>query len=705
MAVDIIKEINNRNPQETLQSLGHELKNWKQTKPEHYTFSCIFHEDKKPSAYVNFYDGAWWYGCSSSKCEYADTAYHLFAIAYHTLHSTPMSNGRDYEGEKIRAVGAKFGLATGTYQYNEIQQQERPIKALRHSSVEDLWKTLEEGRYWGVSSDGRNALPPYNHSKPSTCYTFEEAKNVAERKHNIMLHQVGLEEHGFVFIDIDTPRKNDEMFDVLQRHLTEALGQPVAIFHSRSKRGGHIVLKVENNVFGNENKVAFNIDGKKAMAEEVDGVSKTRGIEIFTGGHYHHYLTRKIKEGHEGVIPSMSAGSFEQLIKNVLGEVAGERIYEEYFEEKKEDTNNDESTSEANTQIDDILQRTEERQHKTLESLQSRFKTKGIDTGFRYVARYAKNKTTGKKMDNSDNTRVLTINEGLTIFASYTGGGKSTMLATVAHKISQEQEGKILYISLEEVERNLLPRLLLYNEDVSKIVQNNDFFVTLNENCLNVLKRIIQEDNLPEDERKVFDNALAEIHSRFLVFYEQEITADILYNLIKRVKEETEISAIFLDYIQILGGSAGGTEQLRIKNVMSAIRSICKDTSIPFIAGAQTSNGRKGGGNEKTSTPIAVGDTNKIRESDDIGQSASLIVALNTADRNFVLLKNREGELGRAGIVLKGELGRFVQEKEDLSREITPEGRNLEGNSLKDEDETKNDTMEMITEHEKIAYK
>ena len=704
MAIDVIKEINTRDPQETLQSLGYELKKWKQTKPEHYTLSCISpqHDDSTPSAWINKHEGKFRYHCSVCGDNMNGD---MFSIAYSKIHGVDVKGQEQhYTKETIERVGAHFKIIaidgyTPASSYNLTQ--ERTPSATRRMTVEELWQMIDNGRYHGVVK-GRAAISPYNHSHPSSCYLLNEARAIIEENKDFstVIHQVGLSENGLILIDVDTPYKNDTIFQSFQKHLTQAVGSPVAIFHSQSGRGGHIIISVEGGVFGSKNRKAFPLE-KEQM---IDGYKKKREIEIFQSGSFHHNLTRRVKDGHNGVIPSMSAGSFEQLIKNVLREVAGERVYEEYFETEKEDTNNDESANKANSQVDDILQRTEKRQHKTLESLQNRFKTKGIDTGFKYATGYAKSAATKQKFNNKENTRTLTINEGLTIFASYTGGGKSTMLATVAHNISQKQKGKILYISLEEVERNLLPRLLLYSGDVAKIVENNDFFIPLNGNCLNVLKRIIQEDNLPENERKVFDNALAEIHSRFLFFYEQEITADILYNLIEKVREkETKISAIVLDYIQILGGGAAGTEQLRIKNVMEAIRSICKDTAIPFIAGAQTSNGRKGGGNEKTSKPIAMGDSNKIREADDIGQSASLIAALNTADDNFVLLKNREGELGRAGIVLEGELGRFTQSEADLSREITTEGKSL--GDKKSTPKNKEDALKQVEEHESSSSK
>ena len=256
-----------------------------------------------------------------------------------------------------------------------------------------------------------------------------------------------------------------------------------------------------------------------------------------------------------------------------------------------------------------------------------------------------------------DITETLLFHPGVNVIVAQTGDGKSTMSGTLAHRWCVKGDKKGVYVSLEETLQGAARRLLLANDKVyeaMKDVQRELVEQGYDESLQKSLLTIMRGRSSPhlQSEKKVRE-ILQEIHteiSQNILFVPFSLDIETLVHVLRGIIEKEQVDVVFLDYAQIIRGAGGNTEQLRMKEIMGTLMEVSKEMDTVFIVSAQA--------NRTAGTKRDIKDTDRIREADDIGQAAEMVVALNR--NSFRVLKNRiDGSTG-TGWMKVGERGLFV---------------------------------------------
>lgn len=317
-----------------------------------------------------------------------------------------------------------------------------------------------------------------------------------------------------------------------------------------------------------------------------------------------------------------------------------------------------------------------------------------------YVAQQHEGYDTGlkiKEYQGHSGFRLL-LKTGISVVAARTEGGKTNMLTTmtlnllhnynfenpdVNNKIEEDwdnqyigDDGLILFISLEE------PLVRIMNRFINAYIGNNDIIWDEKGRIKSILHFTGADDSRQNDLlqngknwkpnpvvglQHIPDFFETYIGTRRLVVASMiGATTQGVLDLISFTKKHSNLKVVVLDYIQILsadGTQKYNTEQLKIKDDVIRLQSHAENNNIALLTGAQHN---REAGNEATK----MGDTLKIRESDDIAQRAEFVLGLNRNINNIVLLKNRHGEKGSAGCTLLGEQTRFTQDIAEVQNYI-----------------------------------
>ena len=275
--------------------------------------------------------------------------------------------------------------------------------------------------------------------------------------------------------------------------------------------------------------------------------------------------------------------------------------------------------------VDDILEPTTE------EALRERIKSKpaGIDTGL----------TIGGKA-------LLLPTGAITTIAAPTKHGKTTFMLNLANNIAQQyEEKKTFFFSYEEASDEILLKLLRTYIGKELNLDSN----------LNAIRNSIRNgqptDITPiyEDEyiekKNAFFNDLIETNRLNEVYTNQNV--EDLADTIRRLANDHEIAAIFIDYIQLLGLPIGKyrtySRQQEIKVITDILKDVSVDTGIAIVIGAQFN------GDAKNHYTLEAAN---LREAADIAHSTHLLLGFwnNNYDIIFGSLKgNLEEELRSSG--------------------------------------------------------
>lgn len=252
---------------------------------------------------------------------------------------------------------------------------------------------------------------------------------------------------------------------------------------------------------------------------------------------------------------------------------------------------------------------------------------------------------TSYKIEVEGRTTALKLPAGsLSIFAGRPGHGKSRMLVNLALDVCEKHPGKIYYFTYEESAEKVTLKALNAYLDM-------DFSGTLydsNEEALDgyfkgdgdAIRRDAQNF---ESKKRAFFTLLEE---RRLNIIFSEMKAESLAEAIRYLHQKGNVSAVFVDYIQLLNlenvGRGVNNRQEEVKAICNLIKDVARETGLPLIMAAQFNRDIK---NEETLTMAA------LREAGDIEQTAALIVGMwsrhrdeNPAQETFAkILKNRGG--------------------------------------------------------------
>jgi replicative DNA helicase len=178
-------------------------------------------------------------------------------------------------------------------------------------------------------------------------------------------------------------------------------------------------------------------------------------------------------------------------------------------------------------------------------------------------------------------------------------------------------------------------------------------------------KKIHLGDLSSEDFEKVLESATSIDKGMLLIDDKGGIRIEEIVSKAKRAKEIFNISAIFIDYLQLISSKDKPEyRHLEIANYTRALKTLAKDLNIPVICLAQLSRKCE---ERTTHTPIL----SDLKESGAIEQDSDLVIAIDRRDSydkydrpgeaQIYVLKNRHGITGDVRLRFDKEHSRFLE--------------------------------------------
>jgi len=234
----------------------------------------------------------------------------------------------------------------------------------------------------------------------------------------------------------------------------------------------------------------------------------------------------------------------------------------------------------------------------------------------------------------------------LFIIAGRPSSGKSSLLLNMAinavwQPIVKEQNGKVLFVSLEMSTEELASRAIAYllRTPIRKLTQqeNND-----------AVNRIV--DNLK--------------NSGLYIYKQPSHDIGKLITSVFQFSAQNNLKAIFLDYIQLLNSEkkhANRNEELGI--VSRSLKNMATEHNIPVIVGCQLSRAVE----YRSDKQPTMSD---LRESGNIEQDADVIITIHRQKlydvktdmpdvANIRVIKNRNGPIGELQLAFMEEMSSF----------------------------------------------
>jgi replicative DNA helicase len=230
---------------------------------------------------------------------------------------------------------------------------------------------------------------------------------------------------------------------------------------------------------------------------------------------------------------------------------------------------------------------------------------------------------------------LLLPSGAISILTASTSHGKTTFLINLALNVAQEYKNKEVYLfSYEEdgdsITTNALNTYL--DEDISSNNRRTlkSYFTTGSTEYIKSQSR----DYFKATKDKFFKEL---IETKRLNIHYSNYNSDTLIEAIRYLHKNTNIGAVFIDYIQLLNLPQGKyktySRQEEIKEICIALKDVAVETGLPIVLGAQF--------NRTVTNQLQLHPT-KIGEAGDIERIANLIVGF--WNNNFKAIAS-EGEL------------------------------------------------------------
>lgn len=256
---------------------------------------------------------------------------------------------------------------------------------------------------------------------------------------------------------------------------------------------------------------------------------------------------------------------------------------------------------------------------------------------------------------------------GISIFAARPGHGKSRMLVNLALDICGKHAGEVHYFTYEESAEKVTLKALNAHLD-------RDFagpLIDTNEEALEAyfkgrpLDSTVDATKFETDKEAFFGLAREQ---RFNIHF-SEMPAESLVDAIRYLHRRRNISAVFVDYIQLLNlekiGRGINNRQEEVKQICNLLKDAARETGLPIILAAQFSR------EVKKEEDVNMG---ALREAGDIEQTAALILGMwnryqdlenPAAEIVGKVLKNRGGSPnGRGEWAYNGDRYKVYPEKQ-----------------------------------------
>ncbi len=330
----------------------------------------------------------------------------------------------------------------------------------------------------------------------------------------------------------------------------------------------------------------------------------------------------------------------EKALLRRLIQVSEETVKEAYAQ----DAGIDEIIDTAEKRVFDVTQRRRVEDEipikdsvmQVLDRIQKAAKTKGHITGV----------ATG--FTDLDNKLMGLQPSDLILIAARPSMGKTALALNIAEHIAFHENNAVAIFSLEMSREQLLNRLLSMESHVDS--------QKLRSGELNVRdwEALLESANVVGTSQMVIDDTPG-------------ISVSELRSKCRRYKSEKDIKAVFIDYLQLMTGSAGkrsDNRQQEISEISRSLKALARELNVPVIALSQLSRAVESRPNKR---PML----SDLRESGAIEQDADVVMFIyrddyynsDTEQRNVSeinIAKQRNGPIGKVELAWRPELTKFA---------------------------------------------
>lgn len=188
------------------------------------------------------------------------------------------------------------------------------------------------------------------------------------------------------------------------------------------------------------------------------------------------------------------------------------------------------------------------------------------------------------------------------IIAARPSMGKTAVALNFASEIAKRQDGAVAIFSLEMGAEQLIERILSFNSRVaiSKLKTGN---LTANENVqLQMANKILRNTKMFIDDTS-------------------SIRVSEIFSKCRKLQAEHGLSAIFIDYIQLISGNSRENRQQEVSEISRNLKILARELNVPVIALSQLSRSVESRSEKR---PMM----SDLRESGAIEQDADIIMLL-----------------------------------------------------------------------------
>jgi len=218
--------------------------------------------------------------------------------------------------------------------------------------------------------------------------------------------------------------------------------------------------------------------------------------------------------------------------------------------------------------------------------------------------------------------------------AARPGIGKTTLMLNIAKKVSKNT-GRVVFISMEMLFEELYSKLLSSESDVE-----------------NWKIETLKMDN---EERARVNLANRELLKLPIDIYNESNFSSIS-SIIRKYNGSAKL--IIIDYLQLIKGSKGENQNLRIGNITTELKQLALKTRTPIVELSQLNREI-----EKTKRKPQLSD---LRDSGSIEQDSDVVIFLHEEEFDFsvIVAKNRKGPTGEIdGMMFEKEYSRFTERR------------------------------------------
>lgn len=244
----------------------------------------------------------------------------------------------------------------------------------------------------------------------------------------------------------------------------------------------------------------------------------------------------------------------------------------------------------------------------------------------------------------------LTVDKGsMCVIAARPSMGKTTLLQNILKHISETQEGRAVFFSLE------MPKI-----DIYKRMASNQASIHMS--------KIFTDAGLNEDEwQRLMANINFLENSNSIIDDRSALTVGQMRATLNRVRQRHgKVSAIFVDYIQLMKCTDRNVKNRteEVGSISGGLKGLAKEFNCPIFVLSQLNRSLE---NRPDKRPIM----SDLRESGAIEQDADQIIFIyrdevyneNTQDKGvaeLIIAKQRNGPIGKVRVGFEGHYGRFT---------------------------------------------